>query len=58
MSDDSGGETLAEVLQHRKRKRRIDPRVVTVAATGIGSAALVAALLYANSSRKKKPDSE
>lgn len=58
MSDDLGGETLAEVLQHQKRKRRIDPRVVTVAATGIGSAALVAALLYANRGRKKKPDGE
>ncbi len=34
-------------------------RLVTAAATGIGSAALLAALLYANRSRKpKKPESE
>jgi hypothetical protein len=40
-------------------KRGLSPAAVTVAATGIGSAALVAALLYANRSRKpKKPESE
>jgi hypothetical protein len=58
MSDEADGEKLADVLTQIKRKKRIDPRVVTVAATGIGSAALVAALLYANKSRRKKPDSE
>ena len=40
-------------------KRKLSPAVVTAAATGIGSAALLAALLYANRSRKpKKPDAE
>lgn len=40
-------------------KRGLPPGVVTAAATGIGSAALLAALLYANRSRKpKKPDAE
>jgi hypothetical protein len=40
-------------------KRGLSSTAVTVAATGIGSAALVAALLYANRSRKpKKPESE
>ncbi|UVO55376.1 hypothetical protein [Sphingomonas sp. SUN039] len=39
-------------------KRGMSPAVVTAAATGIGSAALLAALLYANRSRKKKPDPE
>ncbi len=40
-------------------KRRLSPTIVTAAATGIGSAALVAALLYANRHRKpKKPESE
>jgi len=32
----------------------LSPTAITVAATGIGSAALVAALLYANRSRKPK----
>lgn len=58
MSDDDDGEKLADVLKARKVRKRIDPRLVTAAATGIGSAALVAALLYANKSRRKKPDSE
>ncbi len=39
-------------------KRNLSPAIVTAAATGIGSAALLAALLYANRSRKKKPDPE
>jgi hypothetical protein len=39
-------------------RRNLSPAVVTAAATGIGSAALLAALLYANRSRKKKPDPE
>jgi hypothetical protein len=39
-------------------RRNMSPAVVTAAATGIGSAALLAALLYANRSRKKKPDPE
>jgi hypothetical protein len=40
-------------------KRGFSPGIVTAAATGIGSAALLAALLYANRSRKpKKPESE
>lgn len=40
-------------------KRGLSPGIVTAAATGIGSAALLAALLYANRSRKpKKPESE
>jgi hypothetical protein len=56
--DDDGGEKLADVLNAQKRRKRIDPRLVTAAATGIGSAALVAALLYANKGRKKKPESE
>lgn len=36
------------------RNRRVNTRLVTAAATGIGSAAIVAALLYANRSRKGK----
>ncbi len=40
-------------------KRTLSPGIVTAAATGIGSAALLAALLYANRSRKpKKPDAQ
>jgi len=40
-------------------RRGLSSTAVTVAATGIGSAALVAALLYANRSRKpKKPDAK
>jgi transcriptional regulatory protein LevR len=40
-------------------KRNRNTAIVTAAATGIGSAALLAALLYANRSRKpKKPESE
>ena len=40
-------------------KRGLSPGVITAAATGIGSAALLAALLYANRSRKpKKPEFE
>ncbi len=40
-------------------KRNRNTALVTAAATGIGSAALLAALLYANRSRKpKKPESE
>jgi transcriptional regulatory protein LevR len=40
-------------------KRNRNGVIVTAAATGIGSAALLAALLYANRSRKpKKPESE
>ncbi len=40
-------------------KRNRNGAIVTAAATGIGSAALLAALLYANRSRKpKKPESE
>jgi|GEM_PF-2445694 hypothetical protein len=40
-------------------KRGFSPGIVTAAATGIGSAALLAALLYANRSRKpKKPGTE
>jgi transcriptional regulatory protein LevR len=39
-------------------KRNLSPAIVTAAATGIGSAALLAALLYANRSRKKKPDAK
>lgn len=61
MSDDAEGEKLADVLNARKARRprkKIDSRLVTAAATGIGSAALVAALLYANKGRKKKPEDE
>lgn len=40
-------------------KRGLSPTTVTMAATGIGSAALLAALLYANRSRRpKKLDGE
>ena len=58
MNDDDDGEKLADVLKARKARKRIDPRLVTAAATGIGSAALVAALLYANKGRRKRPDAE
>lgn len=36
-------------------KRLNNTTLITAAATGIGSAALVAALMYANKSRRKKP---
>lgn len=39
-------------------KRGLSPTLMTAAATGIGSAALLAALLYANRSRKKRSDPE
>jgi len=51
------GDRLADKPVLPKRNR--NGVIVTAAATGIGSAALLAALLYANRSRKpKKPGSE
>lgn len=53
----SDDEKLADKPKLSKRAR--NTRLLTAAATGIGSAALLAALLYANRSRKpKKPESE
>lgn len=50
-------EKLADKPKLSKHTR--NTRLMTAAATGIGSAALLAALLYANRSRKpKKPESE
>ncbi len=51
------GDRLADKPVLPKRNR--NGAIVTAAATGIGSAALLAALLYANRNRKpRKPESE
>ena len=46
----AGGDTAGEA---RPGESGLNRKIVTGAAIGIGSAALVAALLYANRSRKK-----
>ena len=56
-ADSPDAEKLAD--KPKLPQRGLNTRLVTAAGMGIGSAALVAALLYANRSRKpKKPGSE
>ena len=53
MADDSDAETPAPKAEPEKAgNNNRNKRLITGAAIGIGSAALVAALLYANRSRK------
>ncbi len=57
-----GGESIESNAQAAETERKAEPatgpnrKIITGAAIGIGSAALVAALLYANRSRKSGRD--
>jgi hypothetical protein len=49
---------MAVTAKEAAKSNRTTRRIVTGAAVGVGSAAIVAALLYANRSRKPEKDEE